>query len=160
MVPIEFCDLLSDDEWTPFALDAESPLHHWHLGGELADARIDVAATFAGAMDISTKVDPSFNAYGLRCRPAFTYPRSHRSLRHLVIVFGGHATVEWGEDGGEGHESFTAGEFWVTDPDTPYTFTAGDEGLVYVETWSEPIERLVTWWHDHGWAGAGPDVTT
>ena len=41
--------------------------------------------------------------------------------------------------------------YWTTDAETPYTVTAGPDGLVYVESWPEPIEHVETWWHDHGW---------
>jgi hypothetical protein len=150
-VPIEFCDLLSDEGWAPFAVDVDDPHAHWLSGGTLADAPVDVAATFDGAMAVSTEVDASFNAVGYRCRPGFTLPRRQHNLRQLVIVFGGGVTVEWGDDGSEGRRSFRLGEFWVTEPGTAYALTAGDEGVVYVESWSEPLERLETWWHDHGW---------
>lgn len=150
-MPIDFCDLLSDTGWAPYVVDVADPNQHWDGGGELTDAPVDVAATFGDAVAISTEVDPSFKAYGFRFRPAFELPRRHHALRHLVIVFGGEATVEWGADGREGRETFRLGEFWTTDAGTPYSITAGADGVVYVESWPEPIEQVETWWHDHGW---------
>ncbi len=158
-MPIDFCDLLSDEGWTPYVVDAASPTQHWNAGGSLADAPVDVAATFEGAMSISTEVDPAFKAYGFRCRPGFAIPRRHHAIRQLIIVHGGAAIVTWGADGSEGSETFRLGEFWTTDADTPYTITAGPEGLVYVESWPDPIEQVETWWHDHGWTLRRGDPT-
>jgi hypothetical protein len=152
-VPIEFCDLLSDEEWAPLTVDQHAPHSFWHAGGSLADAPVDVSATLDGTMWRSTKVDPSFNAFGVRLAPRFALPRRHHNLRQLVIVFGGHVTVDWGEQGDEGRESFELGEFWVTDAGTPSSLTAGPDGVVYVESWSAPVDQLETYWHDHGWIG-------
>lgn len=152
-MPIEFCDLLSEDEWEPMTVDPHDPRSSWYAGGSLADAPVDVAATLDAKLWRSTKVDPAFNAFGVRLAPGLTLPRRHHNLRHLVIVFGGQATVEWGPEGEEGDDSFGLGEFWVTDAGTPYTVTAGPDGVVYVESWSEPVDRLETCWYDHGWVG-------
>jgi hypothetical protein len=150
-VPIEFCNLLSDEEWAPLTVDQLGPNSFWSAGGSLADAPVDLTATLDGRIWRSTKVDPSFNAFGIRVAAGTTLPRRHHNLRQLAIVFGGHVTVEWGNEGEEGRESFGLGQFWVTDIGTPYTLTTGPDGVVYVESWSEPIDQLETYWHDYGW---------
>ena len=73
-VPIEFIDLLDDDGWEPMPVDQTSPTYLWNDGGLLADAPVDMEATFNGAMWRQRKVDRSFNLDGLRCRPNFTVP--------------------------------------------------------------------------------------
>ena len=77
-------------------IDPTSRSQHWIDGSPLADAPVDVAATFDGAMWRSTKIDPAFNLIGVKLRAGFTMPRHHQSLRQLVIVFGGELRVEHG----------------------------------------------------------------
>ncbi len=43
------------------------------------------------------------------------------------------------------------GQFFVIDAAMPYTLTAGADGATFVETWPEPVTKLETYWHDHGW---------
>jgi hypothetical protein len=153
-VPIEFCDLLSDEGWAPLTVDPHDPHHCWERGGSLAGAPVDVAATLTGRLWRSTKVDPTFNAFGVRYAARFSVPRRHHNLRQLVIVFGGTVTVEWGLEGEDGRESFGLGEFWVTDAGTPYSLTTGPEAVTVVESWSKPVDQLTTYWHDHRWVKA------
>ena len=132
-VPIEFFNLLDDEGWEPLPVDQMGPVHFWNDGGLLADAPVDVKATFDGAMWRSTRVDRSFNLDGRRCVPNFTVPRHHHNMRALTIVFGGEFTVEWDEDEQRSSRRVGSGEFWLSDAGTPYMMTAGPEGVTYVE---------------------------
>jgi len=149
-VPIEFFNLLDTEGWESMPVDQKSPTYFWADGGGLlSDAPVDMDATFGGNMSFSTKIDRAFNMNGLRCKPGFTVPKHHHNLRELIIVFGGEFTVEDGDTG----ESRTVGpgKFWISDAGTPYTMTAGPEGVTYIETWPEPVSNLETTWHDVGW---------
>ena len=150
-VPIEFFNLLDDEGWEPLRVDQASPAHFWNDGGSLADAPVDVEATFDGSMWYSTRVDRSFNLDGRRSAPNFTMPRHHHNMRVLIIVFGGEFTVEWDDDEQRNSRRVGSGEFWISDAGTPFTMTAGPEGVTYVETWPEPVAKLETYWHDVGW---------
>ena len=108
-------------------------------------------ATFKDAMFVQSKIDRAFNLNGLRCRPNFTVPRHHHNLDELIIVIGGSFTLEWGEEGEGGKETFGPGEFWVSDAGTAYLMTAGPEGVTYTEQWPKPVTELRTWWHEAGW---------
>ena len=56
-----------DEGWTPMSIDPADPSAASGVdGGPLADAPVDVAATFDGAMWRSTKIDPSFNLIGVQ----------------------------------------------------------------------------------------------
>ncbi len=149
---IDYFNLLGDatnaEGWTPLSIDPTSPQHHWIDGGPLAAAPVDVAATFDGAMWRSTKIDPAFNLIGVRLRAGFTMPTHHQSLRQLVIVFGGELTVE---QGGRSGRTVGPGQFFVVSAGMPYTLTAGPHGATFVETWPEPVTKLDTYWHPHGW---------
>jgi hypothetical protein len=147
-VPIKFFDLLDDDGWAPLPVDPTSPRFSWSDGGSLADAPVDVPATFADALWYSTKVERAFNMTGLRCRPDFTVPRHHHSLRLLVIVFGGELTVEYGAEGGEERGAVGPGQFCVIDAGTPYLTTAGPQGATFTESFPTPTADLETCWYD------------
>ena len=43
------------------------------------------------------------------------------------------------------------GEYFLSRAGTPYTMTAGSEGVTYIETWPSPLPKLLTYWHDEGW---------
>jgi hypothetical protein len=150
-MPIEFINLLDADGWMPMPVDQASPTYLWDGGGLLADAPVDMGATFKDAMFVQRGIDPKFNLNGLRCRPNFTVPRHHHNMDELIVVFGGSFTVEWGEDGKGGKETFGPGEFWISDAGTAYMMTAGPEGVTYTEQWPEPSSELRTWWHEAGW---------
>lgn len=150
-VAIESFSLLSDKGWLELPVDQSSPTYFWDEGGLLADAPVDMAKTFEGNMWLSTEVDGSFNLNGLRCAPNFAVPRHHHNVDELIIVFGGQFHVAWGKDGEEGNRTVGPGEFWISTAGTPYLMTAGPEGVTYVETWPEPMEKLETYWHDAGW---------
>ena len=149
---IDYFNLLGDatnaEGWTPMAIDSASPSQHWIDGSALAVAPVDVQATFDGAMWRSTKIDPSFNLIGVKLRAGFTMPRHHQSLRQLVIVFGGELRVDLG---GDGDRTVGPGQFFVISAGMPYSLTAGAGGATFIETWPEPVKKLETYWHDHGW---------
>lgn len=153
-VAIDYFHLLGDatnaEGWTPMMIDPASRSQHWIDGTPLAKAPVDVAATFEGAMWRSTKIDPSFNLIGVKLRGGFTMPRHHQNLRQLVIVFGGELSV----DDGDATRTVGAGQFFVIGAGMPYTMTAGADGATFVETWPEPVKKLETYWHDHGWVAA------
>ncbi|PVX63331.1 UNVERIFIED_ORG: hypothetical protein FNL38_1164 [Nocardia globerula] len=149
---IEYFNLLSEEEgWIDLSVDQDLPSYLWNEGGLLADAPIDMEQTFKGNMWVSNKVDRSFNLNGLRCAPNFSVPRHHHNLDELIIVFEGEFHVAWGQDGEEGSQTIGPGEFWISEAGTPYIMTAGPEGVTYIETWPEPMEKLETYWHDAGW---------
>ena len=128
------------------------PTYLWAAdGGLLADAPVDFAKTFGGHMQLNTDVDREFNINGLRCTPNFAVPRHHHNLDELIVVFAGSFHVTWGSGGEEGSRTVGPGEFWISEAGTPYLMTAGPEGVSYTETWPEPMEKLLTWWHDEGW---------
>jgi hypothetical protein len=43
------------------------------------------------------------------------------------------------------------GCFFTSRAGTPYTMTAGPEGVTYIETWGVPVTKLKTVWYDFGW---------
>jgi len=154
-VPIDFFNLLDDEGWMPLPVLQTASSYLWNDGGLLADAPVDMEATFTGGMEISTKFDRSFNLNGLRCAPGFTVPRHHHNMDELIIVFGGEFLLEY-DDGPdnramENSRTVGPGEFWISDAGTSYMMTAGPEGVTYIETWPEPMRTLQTIWHDGGW---------
>ena len=152
---ITFGDLLDDEDWIPLLSrdDQSNPNYFWVGGGSLADAPVDFAATFDGGMWMSRKPIEvrSFNRNPLRVRAHFVVPRHHHNLDEMILVFHG----EYHIDHGEGAEAQTTrvspGEFFLSRAGTPYTMTAGPEGVTYIETWPEPVPTLQTYWHDVGW---------
>ena len=141
---IEFFDLLAAEGWEPIAFDQADRNYRWGGEGSLADAPVDMAATFEGAMWRSMRVDADFNMGGVRCKPNFTLPWHSLNLRQLIIVMGGELTVE-SADGQT--ETVKAGDFWISGADVKQTITAGPEGVTYVDTWPVWVQ-LITTWHD------------
>jgi len=154
-VGITFADLLDEQDWVPLALDQQSfPSYLWADGGTLADAPVDFAATFDGAMWMSRKPIeiPVFNRNPLRVRPHFVVPRHHHNFDEMLFVFEGQYSIEYDtDDGGTETVVVKPGDVFVSHAGTPYTMTAGPEGVVYIETWPGPIRQLTTTWHDSGW---------
>ena len=154
-VGITFGDLLDDEDWIPLlSRDEQSnPNYFWVDGTPLAEAPVDFAATFGGSMWMSRKPIEvrNFNRNPLRVRPHFTVPRHHHNLDEMILVFQG----EYHIDHGEGADAETVrvgpGEFFLSRAGTPYTMTAGPDGVTYIETWPEPVPKLQTYWHDVGW---------
>jgi hypothetical protein len=125
----------------------------WWDGGTLADAPVDFAKTFADNLWSCVKpIDVAgFNRNPLRVVPNFTVPRHHHNIDETIIVFQG----EYHIDHGEGAERQTTvvkpGCFFTSRAGTPYTMTAGPEGVTYIETWGVPVPKLKTVWYDVGW---------
>ena len=92
---IDYFSLLGDEGWSPVSVDPADPRHFWSDGRPIADAPVDLAATFGGAIGYSTKLDPAFNLSGFRCPPGFTIPMHHLNHNQLTIVFGGSVDVEF-----------------------------------------------------------------
>lgn len=148
-MPIEFFDLLDDEGWQPRPLDPDDGDHRWSDGGRLADAPVDVAATFAGARWVATGIDPTFGLDGIRLRAGFVVPRHHHDQQVLRIVYGGSLALHAGDD----VATVRAGEFCTIDADTVHSLTAGPEGVTYTESWHLDASEVVTTWHpDPAWA--------
>jgi hypothetical protein len=64
-----------------------------------------------------------------------------------MILASGQIDVEYG-DNDEKARITGPGGFWVAEESMPYTMTAGPEGATYLETWTEPISLIETYWHD------------
>lgn len=145
---ISFFSLVDGDGWAPLAVDQGNPKYFWNDGGLLADAPVDMDETFDGGMFVSSKMDPTFKMNGLQCSPGFTVPRHHHNMNELIIVFAGEYLIE-GEPGDV--RRVGPGEFFVSEAGTPYTMTAGPDGVTYTEQWPKSGEHLETYWHDTGW---------
>ena len=156
MVAIDFFNLVDDIDWADMPVKQTYSKYLWHDGGSLGDAPVDMAATFAGGMQISTKIDRSFNQNGLRCSPNFTVPRHHHNIPELIIVLKGEFTIEFGDDDNLQRQRVIAGGQFISQPGTPYTMIAGPDGVTYIETWPEPMVTLETVWYDHGWVSRSP----
>lgn len=153
-MPLEFASLVDDAGWVPMNLDQQnSPTYLWADGGLLADAPVDFAATFAQNMWTFTLPIhlPWFNRNPLRVVPNFMVPRHEHNIDETIVVFKGEYVIEYGE--GEDLRSVRVGpgNFFTSRAGTPYTMTAGPEGVTYIETWGVPVTRLKTVWYDHGW---------
>jgi quercetin dioxygenase-like cupin family protein len=148
IMQIQFFDLLEAEGWDPVSYDQSNPNYSWGGDGSLDDAPVDVKATFDGASWVSTRVDADFTMRGVRWRPNFTVPWHSHNLRQLIIVMGGELTVE--DEDGEKH-TVKAGDFWISEANTKQTFTAGAEGVTYVETWPVWVQLYTTWYPGEGW---------
>lgn len=146
-MPIEFLDILDDDGWVARSVDPAAPGARWSEGGTLADAPVDVAASFVGRSE-STAIDPTFALTGIRLAPGFTVPRHHHDQQVLRIVFGGTVEVRSDDEVAE----VRAGQFCVVDADTVHALVAGPEGVTYTESWhleAPPVQT--TWYPDPAW---------
>ncbi|MFC1437264.1 cupin domain-containing protein [Streptacidiphilus sp. N1-10] len=140
------------------SLDQQNhPNYFWNDGGSLGDAPVDFAATFDGAMWVTTKpIDvPRFNRNPLRVRADFTVPRHHHDLDEMLFVLAGEYVIEYEEGGAKQVVRVGPGEVFLSRAGTPYTMTAGPEGVTYIETWPRPVAELKTYWHDFGWVRGG-----
>lgn len=144
VVPIDFLDLLDDDGWEPVALDPGRPQNRWSEGGSLADAPVDAAATFAGAVWHSTRIDPAFGLVGVRLGPGLVVPRRHHDEDVQRIVYGGAVTVD--TDGGP-PATVGPGQFFLVEAGTPYGLTAGPEGVTFTESWPLGSAGAETTWY-------------
>ena len=153
-VGITFADLLDGQDWVPLSLDQQSsPMYLWNDGGLLADAPVDFAATFDGAMWMTKKpIDlPRFNRNPLRVRAHFVVPKHHHNMDEMIFVLQGEYSIEHGDDGHEQTVRVGPGECFLSRAGTAYTMTAGPEGVTYIETWPNSVRTLETYWHDVGW---------
>jgi quercetin dioxygenase-like cupin family protein len=154
VVPIEFLDLLAplDAGWEPLSPDT-GPRATWSDGGSLADAPVDVAATFDGAAWRSTSIDPSFGLTGVRLRGGFTVPAHRHNRSLLLLVFGGAVTVRFAEpDTDEQEAQVGSGQFCVIEAETVYSLTAVGDGATFLSSWpNEAPELETTWYPGHAW---------
>ncbi|MFF2851935.1 hypothetical protein ACFVT5_37215 [Streptomyces sp. NPDC058001] len=151
---ISLDSLVDADGWIPMPLDQQNnPSYLWEDGRPLADAPVDFAATFGESMWVTTKpIDlPVFNRNPLRVVPGFMVPRHSHNIDETVLILKGEYLIEFG--GPEKPESVRvgAGSFFTSRAGTPYTMTAGPEGVTYIETWGVPVSKLKTFWCDYGW---------
>jgi mannose-6-phosphate isomerase-like protein (cupin superfamily) len=147
--------LVTDDSWIPMSLKGqqENPSYYWEDGGLLKDAPVDFDATFAENMWVSTKpIDfRTFYRNPLRVVPNFTVPRHLHNIDETIIVFKGEYKIEFGDPAENEHVIVRPGCFFTSRAGTPYTMTAGPEGVTYIETWGVPVTKLKTVWYDFGW---------
>jgi len=151
---ITFDTLLTDDGWELMTADQQdTPTYYWHEGGTIKDAPIDFKATFEGKMFITNKpIDvPAFNRNPLKVVPNFVVPRHHHNLDEMILVFKGQYSIDYGEGDEARTQIVGPGQFFISRAGTPYTMTAGPEGVTYVETWPVPLRQLTTTWYDEGW---------
>jgi hypothetical protein len=151
---IVFDNLVTDDGWELMSLDQQNdPRYFWNDGGLLADAPVDFRKTFADNMWRTTKpIDvPGFNRNPLRVRPDFVVPRHYHNLDEMILVFDGQYSIDYGEGDEQGVQVVGPGQFFISRAGTPYTMTAGPEGVTYIETWPVPVGKLETTWYDVGW---------
>ena len=82
---------------------------------------------------------PAFNRNPLRVRPHFVVPRHHHNFDEMLFVFAGRVQhrVRQRRRGTETVVVARATCF-VSHAGTPYTMTAGPDGVVYIETWPKP----------------------
>ena len=75
------------------------PNYLWEDGRPLADAPVDFAATFEGAMWVTGKpIDvPAFYRNPLRVRANFMVPRHHHNIDETVFVLAGEYRIEYGD---------------------------------------------------------------
>ena len=153
-MPITSGSLVTDEGWVPMSLDQQgNPAYYWEDGRLLADAPVDFAATFAENMWVSTKpIDlPRFNRNPLKVLPDFMVPRHQHNIDETIIVLAGEYKIEFGDPDNPESVLVRPGCFFTSRAGTPYTMTAGPEGVTYIETWGVPVTRLKTIWYDHGW---------
>lgn len=151
---IDYFSLLADDGWEPWPNDQQASTHRWFQGGSLADAHVAAEETFAGKLWIQTKMDPAFKIRVLRSAPDFTLPRHHHSADLLTIVLQGQVEVRSELATDQESRIIGPGGFWIDKAGASVLTTAGPEGVVYSQTWSEADEGFQTLWHDEGWIAA------
>jgi mannose-6-phosphate isomerase-like protein (cupin superfamily) len=145
--------LVDDEGWVPLPDQQHYPSYYWEDGRPLADAPVDFAATFTDNMWVTTKpIDlPAFNRNPLRVAANFMVPRHHHNIDETIIVFEGEYTITYGDPANPEAVIVKPGCFFTSRAGTPYTMTAGPEGVTYIETWPVPVTWLKTVWYDHGW---------
>ena len=154
-MPFSVDSLVTDTDWIPMSLEGqqENPSYYWEDGGLLKDAPVDFDATFAENMWVSTKPIQFMTFYRnpLKVVPNFTVPRHLHNIDETIIVFKGEYKIEFGDPAKGEYVIVKPGCFFTSRAGTPYTMTAGPEGVTYIETWGVPVTKLKTVWYDHGW---------
>jgi mannose-6-phosphate isomerase-like protein (cupin superfamily) len=153
---MHFDSLLDPGNWTPMELEEQqySPNYYWHDGRKLSDSPADFVATFRDAMWVSLEsIDvAAFNRSPLKVRPNFVVPRHHHTTKEMIFIFHGTYSIEYGEVDNPERVVVGPGEFFLSYPGTPYTMTAGPEGVIYIETWPQHVTGGGdTIWYDVGW---------
>jgi hypothetical protein len=153
---MHFDSLLDPGNWTPMELEEQqySPNYYWHDGRKLSDSPADFVATFRDAMWVSLEsIDvAAFNRSPLKVRPNFVVPRHHHTTKEMIFIFHGTYSIEYGEVDNPEKVVVGPGHFFLSHPGTPYTMTAGPEGVIYIETWPQHITGGGdTIWYDVGW---------
>ena len=153
---MHFDSLLDPGIWTPMELEEQqySPNYYWHDGRKLSDSPADFVATFRDAMWVSLEsIDvAAFNRSPLKVRPNFVVPRHHHTTKEMIFIFHGTYSIEYGEVDNPEKVVVGPGEFFLSYPGTPYTMTAGPEGVIYIETWPQHVTGGGdTIWYDVGW---------
>lgn len=151
---IDLDTLVDEDGWIPMPLNQQdNPSYIWEDGRLLKDAPVDFAATFGESMWVTTKPIGLgvFNRNPLRVVPDFLVPRHSHNIDETVLILRGEYLIEFGDP--KKPESFVAkaGSCFTSRAGTPYTMTAGPEGVTYIETWGVPVTKLKTFWMDYGW---------
>jgi mannose-6-phosphate isomerase-like protein (cupin superfamily) len=152
-MPITHASLNDDAGWMNMPLEVY-PSYMWEDGTLLSDhPEVDFAATFADNMDVSTTpIDlMAFLRNPLRVKPGYSVPRHSHNIDETVIVLQGEYTVTYGPLDDLQSVVVRRGGFFTSKAGTPYTMTAGPEGVMYIETWGVPVTALKTVWHDQGW---------
>jgi mannose-6-phosphate isomerase-like protein (cupin superfamily) len=154
-MPFSVDSLVTDSDWIPMSLagQQESPTYFWEDGGLLKDAPVDFDATFAENMWVSTKPIQFLTFYRnpLKVVPNFVVPRHLHNIDETIIVFKGEYKIQFGDPAKDEHVIVKPGCFFTSRAGTPYTMTAGPEGVTYIETWGTPVTSLKTVWYDFGW---------
>jgi hypothetical protein len=155
-MPLVHASLISDDGWLAMPnryTGQDDPRFMWWEGGTLADAPVDFSETFAENMFACVKpIDVlGFNRNPLRVVPNFVVPRHHHNIDETIIVFQGEYHIDHGEGAQRTTTVVKPGCFFTSRAGTPYTMTAGPEGVTYIETWGVPVPELKTVWYAEGW---------
>jgi mannose-6-phosphate isomerase-like protein (cupin superfamily) len=154
-MPFSVDSLVTAEDWIPMPLagQQENPSYYWEDGRLLKDSPADFDATFAQNMWMTTKPMSlrAFNRNPLYVVPNFTVPRHLHNIDETIIVFKGEYKIQFGDPAKDEHVIVKPGCFFTSRAGTPYTMTAGPEGVTYIETWGVPVNRLKTVWYDFGW---------
>jgi hypothetical protein len=132
---------------------SENPKYFWAEGGLLRDSPADFAATFAQNMWTTEKPIRvgEFNRNPLKNVPNFVVPRHYHNMDETILVYAGQYSIDHGEGDDREVTVVKPGQCFTSKAGTPYTMTAGPEGVIYIETWPRPVTELETTWIDVGW---------
>jgi mannose-6-phosphate isomerase-like protein (cupin superfamily) len=153
---MHFDSLLDPTVWEPMETEQQqySECYYWHDGRKLYDSPADFVETFRDAMWVSLEsMDVgAFNRSPLKVRPNFVVPRHHHTTKEMIFIFEGTYSIEYGSLENPETVVVGPGQFFLSHPGTPYTMTAGPEGVTYIETWPQHVTGGGdTIWYDVGW---------